>query len=57
MSVHAKPNIVQDALHCPIKLNGIDPEKTIYINQPPPSTPSSNSQLMIIDINYCMYSC
>ena len=43
MSVYAKPGIVQDPLHCPIELTGIDPETTIYINRPPPPAPSSNS--------------
>ena len=36
MSVYAKPGIAQDPLHCPIKLTGIDPERTIYINRPLP---------------------
>ena len=44
MSVYAKPGIAQDPLHCPIKLTGIDPEKTIYINRPPP-TPSESSAM------------
>ena len=47
MSVYAKPGIAQEPLHCPIKLTGIDPETTIYINRNLPSSPaappSSNS--------------
>ena len=43
MSVYAKPGIVQDPLHCPIELTGIDPETTVYINRLPPPAPSSNS--------------
>ena len=36
MSVYVKPGIAQEPLHCAIKLTGIDPESTIYINRPPP---------------------
>ena len=48
MSVYAKVGVAQDPLHCPIKLIGIDPSKTVYIiRSPPPSAPppapSSNS--------------
>ena len=47
MSVYAKVGIAQEPLHCPIKLTGINPETTIYINRPLPSSPaappSSNS--------------
>ena len=47
ISVYAKPGIAEDPLHYPIKLTGIDPEKTIFLNRPlPPSPaalPSSNS--------------
>ena len=41
MSVYAKVGIAQDPLHCPIKLTGIDPEATIYINRPLPHPPPS----------------
>ena len=37
MDVHAKVGVTQDPLHYPIKIIGIDPEKTIYINRPPPT--------------------
>ena len=44
MSVYAKLGIAQDQLHCPIKLTGINPEKTIFINRPrPPFSESSMS--------------
>ena len=43
MSVYAEPGVAQKPFHCPIKLTGIDPETTIYINRPPPAPPSSNS--------------
>ena len=43
MSVYAKPGIAKKPLHCPIKLTGIDPETTIYINRPPPPPLPSNS--------------
>ena len=42
MSVYAKPGIAKDPLHCPIKLTGINPEKTIYINRTPPHPPRSS---------------
>ena len=41
MSVYAKVGTAQDPLHCPIKLTGIDPETTIFINRPLPTPPSS----------------
>ena len=41
MSVYAKVGIAQDPLHCPIKLTGIDPEATVYINRPLPPPPPS----------------
>ena len=41
MSVYAKVGVAQDPLHCPIKLAGIDPETTIFINRPLPTPPSS----------------
>ena len=48
MSVYAKVGVAQDPLHCPIKLTGIDPSKTVYIIRSlppsaPPAAPSSNS--------------
>ena len=46
ISVYAEVDAVKP-LHCPIKLTGIDPEKTIYINRlflsSPAALPSSNS--------------
>ena len=36
MSVFAKPGVATEPLHHPIKLTGIDPETTIYINRLPP---------------------
>ena len=46
ISVYAEVDAVKP-LHCPIKLTGIDPETTIYINRPLPlctaAPPSSNS--------------
>ena len=41
MSVYAKAGIAQEPLHCPIKLTGIDPETTIYINRRLPSSPAA----------------
>lgn len=38
MSVYAIPGIAKEPLHCPIKLRGIIPEGTIYINRSPPPT-------------------
>ena len=38
MSVYAIPGIAKEPLHCPIKLSGIIPEGTIYINRSPPPT-------------------
>ena len=38
MSVYAEFGIAQEPLHCPIKLTGINPEATIYINRPLPSS-------------------
>ena len=47
MAVYAKPGIAQDPLHCPIKLTGIIPSKTVFINRlvplPSPPLPSSNN--------------
>ena len=43
MSVYAKLGIAQDPLHCPIKLTGINPETTIFINRPPPTSSSESS--------------
>ena len=34
MSVYVEVNVAKKPLHCPIKLTGIDPETTIYINRP-----------------------
>ena len=41
LSIYVKPGIAQEPLHCPIKLAGIDPETTIFINRPLPTPPSS----------------
>ena len=43
MSVYAKPGVAKEPLHCPIKLIGIYPETTIYINRSPPSQTSRES--------------
>lgn len=37
MSVYAEPGVARKPLHCPIKLTGIDPEATIYINRQSPN--------------------
>ena len=39
MSVYVKPGIAQEPLNCAIKLTGIDPERTIYINRQLPLSP------------------
>ena len=36
MSVYAEPGVAKKPLHCPIKLTGVDPETTTYINRPLP---------------------
>ena len=38
-SIHAEAGVAKKPLHYPIKLAGIDPSKTIFINRPKP--PSS----------------
>ena len=43
MTVYAKPGIARDPLSCPIKLTGIDPEISIFINRGPPHPPPQNS--------------
>ena len=35
ISVYAEVGVAKEPLHCPIKLTGIDPEATIYINLQP----------------------
>ena len=43
MSVYAEVAVAKKPLHCPIKLTGIIPSKTVFINRPLPPPPSSNS--------------
>ena len=43
MSVYAEAGIAKKPLHCPLKLTGVTPSKTVYINQTPPVPPLSNS--------------
>ncbi|XP_019860030.1 PREDICTED: uncharacterized protein LOC109588302 [Amphimedon queenslandica] len=40
ISVYAEIGVAKKPLHCPIKLTGIDPSMTIYIDRCPPPTPS-----------------
>ena len=39
LSIYAEVGVAKKPLHCPIKLAGIDPSRTIFINRPKP--PSS----------------
>uniref|UniRef100_A0A1X7TW02 Death domain-containing protein n=1 Tax=Amphimedon queenslandica TaxID=400682 RepID=A0A1X7TW02_AMPQE len=39
MSVYAKPGVATESIRHPIKLLGIEPETTIYINRQPPPSP------------------
>ena len=39
MSVYVEVGVAKKPLHCPIKLTGIDPKTTVYINQPLPPPP------------------
>ena len=39
VSVYVEVNVAEKPLHFPIKLTGIDPEATVYINQPLPPPP------------------
>ncbi|XP_019861688.1 PREDICTED: uncharacterized protein LOC109590207 [Amphimedon queenslandica] len=50
ISVYAEIGVAKKPLHCPIKLTGIDPSMTIYIDRCPPPTPS------IIDSTSSRYS-
>ena len=40
-SIYAEVGVAKKPLHYPIKLAGIDPSKTIFINRPLPTPPSS----------------
>ena len=48
MSVYVEVNVAEKPLHCPIKLTGIDPETTIYINRSHVIFPFPNYLLIII---------
>ena len=50
MSVFAEPSVATEPLHCPIKLTGIVPEKTVYINRSPPKSE------LIIKTDYNWYN-
>ena len=43
MSVYAEPGVAKKPLHCPIKLTGIIPSKTVFINRPLPSSNSTGA--------------
>ncbi|XP_019857935.1 PREDICTED: uncharacterized protein LOC109586201 [Amphimedon queenslandica] len=45
MSVSAKPGVATEPIRHPIKLLGIEPETTIYINRQPPPSPSPAAPL------------
>ena len=49
MSVYAEIGVAKKPLHCPIKLTGINPPKTVYINRPP--TSSSFVKQLVNDSN------
>ena len=48
MSVYVEVNVANKPLHCPIKLTGIDPKTTVYINQPLPPPPPIVSLLTFV---------
>ena len=56
VSVYAESGVANMPLHCPIRLTGINPSKSIFINRLP-SPPISTCMLQIATMNINFIAC